>query len=391
MSFFRRHIWLASRPPNCWLAGASPLLDCQPWSSAGKQKGHADDRHLWPVFRELVRAQRPPIIFGEQVASKAVIGSVSAKTQRGDGRQVEPVWLDGVFADLEDAHYTCGATAVPAAGIGAPHIRLRTYWVAYAKHSEWWTEYKIDQQAHRWDGLGWSGDTSRLAYTISPRERRRNQRGLGTRGQQMGEQKDGSRVANESGDRCEDAGRLVNPVVQGSQGHTRNGDNRSQPGRLNSEPNGSASASGCACGLGEPDGAGSQPGKQTTEAARHWDSIEPAGGGLGNSEAYGPEMRTQLHEQMRRQGSPERCELDFWGEYEFAQCRDGKQRRVKPGIFPLVNGLPKGVVYSLDPGEPFDPQATAEARVMRLRGYGNSICPQLAAEFIRSVIGATFG
>jgi hypothetical protein len=29
-------------------------------------------------------------------------------------------------------------------------------------------------------------------------------------------------------------------------------------------------------------------------------------------------------------------------------------------------------------------QATAEARAMRLKGYGNAIVPQLAAEFIRA-------
>lgn len=34
------------------------------------------------------------------------------------------------------------------------------------------------------------------------------------------------------------------------------------------------------------------------------------------------------------------------------------------------------------------PNATAEARVMRLRGYGNAIVPPLAAEFIRAVMDA---
>jgi hypothetical protein len=37
-----------------------------------------------------------------------------------------------------------------------------------------------------------------------------------------------------------------------------------------------------------------------------------------------------------------------------------------------------------DPGSPIDPNRTAEARVMRLRGYGNSIVPQLGAIFIRA-------
>jgi hypothetical protein len=41
------------------------------------------------------------------------------------------------------------------------------------------------------------------------------------------------------------------------------------------------------------------------------------------------------------------------------------------------------VVPSGDPSES-EAQASAEARVMRLRGYGNSIIPQVAAEVIRA-------
>lgn len=38
---------------------------CQPFSVAGKGKGFADERHLWPVWFDLIRQCRPPIIFGE--------------------------------------------------------------------------------------------------------------------------------------------------------------------------------------------------------------------------------------------------------------------------------------------------------------------------------------
>ena len=44
------------------------------------------------------------------------------------------------------------------------------------------------------------------------------------------------------------------------------------------------------------------------------------------------------------------------------ECRDGKSRRVEPGLCPLADGVP--------------------ARVGRLRGYGNAIVPQVAAKFI---------
>lgn len=85
---------------------------CQPFSSAGKRKGFADDRHLWPVWRELIQECNPAIVFGEQVARATV-------------------WLDAVFADLEGQGYACGAAVLPAAGVNAPHRRDRIWFVAW--------------------------------------------------------------------------------------------------------------------------------------------------------------------------------------------------------------------------------------------------------------------
>src|SRR5690606_18224574 len=86
---------------------------CQPFSSAGKRDGFADERHLWPAFFHLIEQCRPSVVFGEQVASK-------------DGL----AWLDLVQADLEGAGYAVGAADLCAAGVGAPHIRQRLWWVA---------------------------------------------------------------------------------------------------------------------------------------------------------------------------------------------------------------------------------------------------------------------
>lgn len=57
----------------------------------------------------------------------------------------------------------------------------------------------------------------------------------------------------------------------------------------------------------------------------------------------------------------------FWSDADWLGCRDGKFRPVEPGTFPLANGIP--------------------ARVGRLRGYGNAIVPQVAAEFIKAFMG----
>jgi DNA (cytosine-5)-methyltransferase 1 len=105
--------WPEDRP--VW-TGSCP---CQPLSSAGQRKGHADERHLWPAFHRLIAECRPAIVFGEQVASK-------------DGRE----WLAGVRADLEALGYAVGAADLCAASCGAPHIRQRLFWVANADGGE---------------------------------------------------------------------------------------------------------------------------------------------------------------------------------------------------------------------------------------------------------------
>ncbi len=52
---------------------------CQPFSSAGKQKGHDDERHLWPEWFRLIRECRPPTLFGEQVANSLTFGKPVAR------------------------------------------------------------------------------------------------------------------------------------------------------------------------------------------------------------------------------------------------------------------------------------------------------------------------
>ncbi|MES2342354.1 MAG: DNA cytosine methyltransferase, partial [Pseudomonadota bacterium] len=77
--------WPATRP--VWTASCP----CQPFSTAGKRKGQADERHLWPVLLGLIRECRPATVFGEQVASD-------------DGYR----WLARVRDDLEEAGYAVG-------------------------------------------------------------------------------------------------------------------------------------------------------------------------------------------------------------------------------------------------------------------------------------------
>jgi len=105
--------WPADRP--IW-TGSCP---CQSFSTAGKQKGAADERHLWPAFFGLIQKCKPVSVIGEQVSSAIRFG-----------------WLDGVSADLESESYTVGAAVLGAHSVRAPHKRNRLYWVGdLANHS----------------------------------------------------------------------------------------------------------------------------------------------------------------------------------------------------------------------------------------------------------------
>lgn len=77
---------------------------------------------------------------------------------------------------------------------------------------------------------------------------------------------------------------------------------------------------------------------------------------------------------------PERPDTDI----EWLYCRDGKYRAIKSGLKPLVDGSATGVGYSGDPSQPIDADYSAEARVMRLKGYGNAIHAGTAEMFIRA-------
>ncbi|MEM5524330.1 DNA cytosine methyltransferase [Enterobacter asburiae] len=70
----------------------------------------------------------------------------------------------------------------------------------------------------------------------------------------------------------------------------------------------------------------------------------------------------------------------FWRDADWLLCRDGKWRPVEPGTFPLVDGA----AARLGRVEPGVARVASSNRVGRLKGYGNAINAQAAAEFIRA-------
>lgn len=101
--------WPDERP--IW-TGSCP---CQPFStaSAGKGGGLNSDKHLWPVWRNLIRAARPTVVFGEQVAASGA-------------------WTDQVWHEMEHDGYTFRPVDLPAFAVGADHIRIRRWFLAHA-------------------------------------------------------------------------------------------------------------------------------------------------------------------------------------------------------------------------------------------------------------------
>lgn len=150
------------------LAGISPdtplwtgSCPCQPFSTAGKHKGTNDDRHLWPIWHNLIAECSPPIVFGEQVASKS-------------GR----AWLSDVRLEMEALGYAVGAADLCAAGVGAPHLRQRIWFVGHAdgarleRHTRHVTDgdepRRLSQEQNRQDDG--SGHTQPMADTTDSRD-----------------------------------------------------------------------------------------------------------------------------------------------------------------------------------------------------------------------------
>jgi len=228
---------------------------CQPFSSAGKGKGIEDERHLWPEFARLIRECKPGVVFGEQVASKA-------------GRE----WFDGVSTDLEDMGYAAAAADLCAAGVGAPHIRQRLFWVADAGRGEL------------------SRDARAVCSAQAERDSQREFNG---------------REHIDAGDGCE-----------------------------------------VLCGLGN--------------------AISPRLEGHRQSQQFDDPQRWQGQNRYRP-------ETGSWSDFDIIRCLEPtkepgryveKRRRIEPGLVPLAAGV--------------------SGRVGLLRGYGNAIVPETAAEFIQA-------
>ncbi|MFW3976954.1 DNA cytosine methyltransferase [Klebsiella pneumoniae] len=315
---------LAGWPDNkpVW-TGSCP---CQPFSAAGKGDGFADERHLWPHFFHLISERRPQHVFGEQVAA----GNAN-------------VWFDLVQADLEGVGYAFGLVPFTSAGIGAPHIRERAYWVANADSVI--SDRRGNVRAPGRDEYSNGGDDVRLADA-------------------GGEYKGSARNKERAGESCwagKDGG-LGNTNVARLEGLGGNDCAKERERQA-----GPAAAPGVHDGLAN------------TDNEQH--SIAVSGCGHEHA-STGREQDPAASAGLRGDYRP--LEVNgFWRDADWLLCRDGKWRPVEPGTFPLVDGA-SARMGRVEPGVA---RVASSNRVGRLKGYGNAINAQAAAAFIRAYMG----
>lgn len=232
---------------------------CQPFSTAGKGGGFADERHLWPAWNHLISECRPSIVFGEQVASKAV-----------------DAWIDLVQSDLEGLGYAFGCVPFPSSGVGAPHIRDRSFWVADAA-----------VHGHNWATVG---------------------RGVGT-----GEAE--RRLLQPEG--CGTASRLADSDNAGRRPDSTGGNERNRSDAGREEGSGHAEVCGEFGRLADPD--------------------EQQRNRSGNAGKAGRGESANCGSMAKRQPIPDPTN-GFWRDADWLFCRDGRWRPVEPGLVALVDG-----------------------------------------------------
>lgn len=357
---------LAGWPVDASVCTGSP--PCQPFSVAGKRGGRDDSRHLAPAFLDLVAELRPPAIFGEQVSAA-----------------IKELWLDALFVELEEEGYTCASAVLPACSVGAPHKRDRLFFGAYrladphsnlngrAQRGSNGTsesattgnrqdiiipgQFSGDGSAvHRLADILCDGLEGRLrGWADTERQNVSRQTGCGGAAGDLSDAEHQQRPQSLSG-LC---GSGLVPGGRDEEAYPpagRSGDVRMADSNDDRQQSGSRGG-----GRSRPSGSLDDAGRRGS--SRQLPDTADGTGLAGVEGAVIRELSGGHGEVYTCSGLPDQNHGP-WSNADWLLCRDGKFRPVESGTFPLANGVP--------------------ARVVRLRGYGNAIVPQVAARFVRN-------
>ena len=120
------------------LTGGFP---CQPFSAAGKRKGDADDRYLWPEMLRAISEIRPTWVVGENVGGITSMVESGEVVEMGRGsnlfeesiiyRKEQQFTIERICEDFEREGYAIQPVLIPACAVGAPHRRDRVWFVAH--------------------------------------------------------------------------------------------------------------------------------------------------------------------------------------------------------------------------------------------------------------------
>lgn len=115
---------------------------CQPFSVAGRRSGEDHDSYLWPETLRIVEQCRPRWFIGENVDGISSMVFPGVETSMGEKRdlfgegntvyeRIDEYTIERICADIESIGYEVYPVFLPACSVGAPHKRMRCFFIAY--------------------------------------------------------------------------------------------------------------------------------------------------------------------------------------------------------------------------------------------------------------------
>ena len=326
------------------LTGGFP---CQDISIAGKGAGIEGERSgLWS---ELFR------IIGEVRPKYALIENVPALTFRGGTR---------VIGDLTEIGYDTEWQIVGADDVGAPHRRKRIWIVAYPKHSTDRTKGGEERKEESIQGInretglprlpgGTGSNTGDVAYPQGKGSRRAGK-------SRISESKQSGVDNHKEGNRSEIWGNSTGCGEQDAEdvAYSKSGEFRGKAGNIFKTESRS---------------------KEVREIRGQADGVRNSIGNSSEDVAY---SNSGLSNRKKEEICTGRNSPDNGSER--SRAAEGS---IRSSIRGMVDGIPEGlhkdVMWQKEPEDINRVSIGVKDRVQRLKGLGNSICPQVAYEIMK--------